>query len=107
MSLWKEIVRIAAPIAGAIVGGPVGTILTGGIISRMLPPDERDQFEEWAKYAEKLGETSGITNVERGDRLEARVRKDLFQLMGEEPKDRRVKWLVETVVMSISGDFES
>lgn len=106
MSLWKDIVRIAAPIGGALIGGPAGALLTGGAIARMLPPDKRDQFEEWSRYATELEEDDDLTNVERGDRMRGRIRKDLFRVTGEEPKERRVGWLMDTVVMAINGDFE-
>ena len=106
MSIWKDIIRVAAPIAGAVVGGPVGTILTGGLVSQMLPLDKRDQFEEWAKLAKELEANGGLTNPSRASLLRARIRRDLFQITGEEPKVRRVSWLVETVIMSVNGDFE-
>lgn len=106
MAIWKDILRVASPIAGTFIGGPIGAALTGGIVSKILPPDERDQFEDWAKYAQGLEDDDELTNVERHDRLEARIRMDLYEETGEEPPTRRVAWLVETVVMSINGEFE-
>jgi len=105
MALWKDILRIAMPIAGTVLGGPIGTIIAGAA-AKAIPGDAEDILGLWREYAEELEGDDELTNNERGDRLRARIRLDLYEASGEEPAERRVSWFMETIVMSINGDFE-
>jgi len=37
-SLWKGVKRIAAPIVGGLIGGPIGAVLAGGLGGKPTPP---------------------------------------------------------------------
>jgi len=106
MALWKDILRIAMPIAGTAIGGPLGTVI-GSAAARAIPKEAEDLFGAWRDYGFQLEGSEELTNVERGDRLRARIRLDLFEATGEEPKERRVNWFMETIAMATNGDFEA
>lgn len=105
MALWKDILRIAMPIAGTAIGGPIGLAI-GGAASKLIPVEATSLLDAWVDFGSVLEGDDELTNSERGDRLRARIRRDLFEATGEEPKERRVNWFMETIAMSINGDFE-
>ena len=63
-------------------------------------------FKDWKKFARNNEKDDELTNAERGDQLRALIRLDLFEKTGEEPKERRVNWFMETIAMAINGDFD-
>ena len=105
MALWKDILRIAMPIVGTAIGGPLGATV-GAAAAKAIPGDSEDILGSWKEFGRQLEGDEDLTNVERGDRLRARIRLDLFEATGEEPKERRVNWFMETIAMAINGDFE-